>query len=193
MYLGGLLTCDGKATAEVTRRLGEGSRIFQSLEAVWKHASITTARKLQIYDSCVVTKIMYSLESLWLLKGERCRLDAFHHRFLRRILRIPPSYYSRISNASVLQQAGSRLLSTSLLLRQKALYRRIAELPDDSLVRRLVCDSQGLPMSWTQRRRRGRPRQQWAHSVYNMTVDESYAGSIAGNESADPCLLAASS
>ena len=167
VYLGGLISCDGRATAEVTRRLGEGSQIFAKLERVWKHASISSARKIELYEACVVTKVMYSLETLWLLKADRCRLDAFHHRYLRRILGIQHSYYSRVTNASVLQQAGSCLLSTRLLQRQKKLYERIGQLPDESFVKRLVCDENGQPILWATSRGRGRPRQQWAQSVYN--------------------------
>ena len=172
VYLGGLVTCDGRASAEVTRRLGEATGIFRALEQVWKHASISTARKVRIYETCVVSKIMYSLESLWLLKAERDRLDAFHHRFLRRILRIAPSYYSRVTNAIVLQRSGSNLLSEALLHRQQTLYQRIAKLDDSSILKRLVCDNRGLPVSWNSLRSRGRPRQQWAHSVHSNMANE---------------------
>ena len=171
VYLGGLISCDGRAMAEVTRRLGEGGQIFAKLESVWKHASISAARKIKLYEACVISKVMYSLETLWLLKADRSKLDAFHHRYLQRILGIPHSYYSRVTNASVLQQAGSRLLSTMLLQRQKTLYERIAQLPDESFVKRLVCDSNGQPILWATSRGRGRPRQQWAHSVYSSTLD----------------------
>jgi len=54
VYLGGLITCDGRATREISRRLGESSRTFDQLQQVWKHAAITTRRKIEIYKYCVV-------------------------------------------------------------------------------------------------------------------------------------------
>ena len=58
VYLGGLLTCDGRAVREITRRIGEASRSFSSLESVWKSGSVSTDRKVQIYQACIVSKVM---------------------------------------------------------------------------------------------------------------------------------------
>ena len=168
VYLGGLLTCDGRATREIARRIGEAGRLFDSLVAVWKHAAITRKRKIDIYESCMLSKLLYSLESLWILQRDRWRLDAFHCRCLRRILRIPPSFVSRVSNQTVLEGGKSTALSGSLIERQKKLYSSIAQLPEDSLVRLVVCDSSGMPVRWAGRRRQGRPRQQCAAEVFKL-------------------------
>lgn len=85
VYLGGPLTCDGRALREVVRRIGEAGSVFRKLQEVWKHAGVTRTQRLM---SCVVSKLMYSLVSMWLLQSERERLNAFHHRCLRRILHI---------------------------------------------------------------------------------------------------------
>ena len=116
----------------------------------------------------MLSKLLYSLDSLWLLKKDNDRLDAFHCKNLRKILRIPPSYFSRISNATVLDNAGSKPLSAILRDRQADLYKKIASHSDASLVKQLVCDADGTPKNWALRRRRGRPRQQWATSVYKL-------------------------
>ena len=68
VYLGGLVTCDGKATIEVNRRIGESRAVFKQLNKIWAHANVTVKRKLAIYRACVITKLLHSLESLWLLK-----------------------------------------------------------------------------------------------------------------------------
>ena len=64
VYLGGLLTCDGKAAPEVTRRLGEAQRIFKQLAKIWSHTALGWKRKYKVYDSCVLGKLLYSLDSL---------------------------------------------------------------------------------------------------------------------------------
>ena len=170
VYLGGMLSCDGRAQRELHRRLGEGRRVLQQVSKLWAHAGITRERKLQIYMSCVVSKILYSLESLWLLKNDLKKLDAFHQSCLRRMLRILPSFLSHVPNSEVLSASHLPLLSEILRQRQIELYVRVANMPENSLVRSLTCTPTGLPRVWALRRRRGRPRQMWAQEVYSMSV-----------------------
>ena len=174
VYLGGMLACDGHCSRELCRRLGEGSRTLDALSQVWSHSGISRAKKVQIYMAVVISKVLYSLDSLWLLKADLRRLDAFHCRSLRQILKIPCSYISRISNEDVLTEAGMARLSVILQERQLKLYERITKMPHESLVRRVVCDSHGAPVKWHVRRGRGRPRQQWCQSVYSLFQDGTF-------------------
>ena len=138
------------------------------MEVVWKHAFISKSRKVQIYQTCIIPKLLYSLESIWLLQNERNKLDAFHHKCLRKCMGIPMSYISRIRNVDVLGQAKSELLSTLLARVQTTTYSRIMQSPEDSLIKKLVCDGMGTPINWENNRRKGRPRQRWAASVHSM-------------------------
>ena len=81
--LGGLLSDDGRPASERTRKIGEARRPFQSLSAVWRDANITQKRKKQIIDACIISKLMYGLESVWLLKADRDKLDGFYANCLR--------------------------------------------------------------------------------------------------------------
>ena len=171
-YLGGVISCDGRANAEIIRRIGEGRVIFEQLHKLWRHANITIKKKIEIYKACVVSKILYSLESLWLLKNDCARLDAFHYMCLRKMLKIPHSFISRISNDIVLERAGEKKLSTLLEERQIKIFRKIQMLPLDNHLRKLVCDNDGNPVIWYQRRRRGRPRQEWTNSIYRKIVND---------------------
>ena len=164
-----MITCDGKAGRELSRRIGEGRRTFELISKAWTNAGISRARKVHIYMTCVVSKLLYSLETLWLLKAERAKLDAFHHRCLRKIVGIPPSFVSRVPNSVVLQVAAAPLLSELLAHRQTTAYQKLTAQSQDSLGRRLVCTAEGQPIQWSHTRRRGRPRQRWAHCVFEMT------------------------
>ena len=118
VYLGGMLSSSTSAAPEVSRRLGEVRGSFKSLNRCWSHANISRQRKCQLYRACVVSKLMYGLESLWLLQRDLHRLDAFHAKCLRQICHIPPSFISRVSNATVLQAARETPL-TSLFRKQQ--------------------------------------------------------------------------
>ena len=119
--------------------------------------------------ACVASKLFYNLETLWLLKADLSRLDAFHIKCLRRICKIPPSFISRVSNDTVLAISAQDRCSTMLQKRQMHLYKKIASLPSSSLIRMLVCEcASDNPKRWSQKRKRGRPKIQWASSVFQM-------------------------
>ena len=169
VYLGGLLNTSMQAKSEVTRRIGEAKGIFKALRQCWSHANISMQRKLELHDACVVSKVMYNLESLWLLQSDLHRLDGFHAACLRSILKIPCSYISRVSNQHVLERAEQHPLSNLLREHQIKLYKNISRMPESSLLRKLTCESgSDRPRQWAGKRRRGRPKQQWAACVFSQ-------------------------
>ena len=171
VYLGSLVTCSGRATASISRRLGEARSSFMKVQQIWKHANITKRRKIDIYMSCVVSKLLYSLDCETLRICDRKRLDGFHCRCLRVICRIPHSMISHVSNASVLEIAGVSALSSLLAERQVILYGRIALLPQSSFLRSAVFSGQEIaPRSFTGNRRRGRPRITWASIQHSKAL-----------------------
>ena len=174
-----MLQSDGSCGSELNRRLGEATSVLNKLCRVWSHANISGHRKIQIYVSCVVSKLMYNLPGMWFNTAEVRKLDAFHSRALRKILHIPPSYYSRVSNQTVLEWAGQAALSQTLLKRQLLHMGRIARRPDEDVLRRSIfADGTFLPTSSTSNRKRGRPRATWAAEVHKRALE------AAGNESA---------
>eukprot|EP00959_Pyramimonas_sp_CCMP1952_P102374 2141622-Pyramimonas_sp.AAC.1 len=40
IYFGGMITCDARASPELTRRLGETQRIFKQLAKIWGHTCV---------------------------------------------------------------------------------------------------------------------------------------------------------
>ena len=168
MYLGGLISCDGRCARELSRRIGEGHSVFKILDKLWAHSDINLTRKVLIFNACVLSKVLYSLESVWLLKADRMRLNAFQCYCMRRIFHIPPSFISRISNADVLGRAGVQPLSTLIENRQRQLFHKIQWHVPSAFSKLLVSDRLGQPKDWCDRRGRGRPRQMWARCVYDL-------------------------
>ena len=85
VYLGGVLDATGSVSSELNRRLGLAQSDFKNLEKVWKHANIPQHRKIQIFDTCVGSQLLYCLHTAWLNKAELRKLDGFHARCLRKI------------------------------------------------------------------------------------------------------------
>ena len=107
------------------------------------------------------------------------RLDGFHARCLRKLLRIPPAYVSRISNSAVFAKASSKPFSIQLRRQQLLLWGRIAAENDGDVTRESVfIASSTLPKETVGKRRVGRPRHIWAIELRRLAL------TIAGSEAA---------
>ena len=170
-YLGGLLSADGRVVSELGRRIGLAEQVFNELRKVCSHTSVTRTRKLEVFNACVLSKLMYGLHTAWLNKAERARLDSFQARCLRRIFKIPSSYISRTPNSTVRSLAGQRPLSHTLLQRQLLLYGHVANQLSTSPIRRSVLQSADVcPIKPQGPRKSGRPRHLWANRVYSHAL-----------------------
>ena len=170
-YLGSVLTSSGTLGPELGRRLGAARAEFKKLERIWSHSSLSTGRKLRIFDACVLSKPLYCLHAAYLNQQELARLDAFHVKCLRKITRIPHSYISRISNNTVLERASSTKLSRTLLRRQLELLAHVARKPDADPVRMSVFKPNTVDLKDRAfKRKRGRPRLTWATKVHKHAL-----------------------
>jgi len=169
-YLGGLLHSDGRGTHELSRRLGKATQEFEALRRVWSRSALTLRRKLQIYEACVLSTLMYGLRTTWFNIAERRRLDGFQARCLRKILGIPHSYYSRVPNFDVLRRAEHRPLSIKLL-EQQLIFFGDAVCRNSGPIRNSIFESGTLRLvDGTLPRRQGRPRNTWAGEVRKHAV-----------------------
>ena len=85
VYFAALLCADGHIYSEVSRHIGAAVFVFKELDWVWECANILETKKLEIYQACVVTNLMFGLQSVWLNEAELKRLDGFHCRCLRKM------------------------------------------------------------------------------------------------------------
>ncbi len=162
-YLGATIHADGKLKRELNRKLGTARADFQKLHRLWRNTSLTRPRKIAIFQSVVVSRLLYGLGSAWLNVAEVRRLNGFQCRCLRAILGIKPSYVSRVSNARVLEQAGQIQMSRQLLKQQLLLFGRIARAQEGDPTRSLTFVPGCLePATGRYVRRVGRPRNEWS-------------------------------
>ena len=167
IYLGGVLSADGRVSSELSRRLGAAAADFTQLVTVWKHANISRAHKVCIFNACVVQKLLYCLHTLHLSKAELRKIDGFQARCLRKILNIQHAYFSRVSNKTVYEKAGAQPLSMTLLERQLRLFGEVASKDDEDPMRACVFEPHTVqPRKCPGIRKRGRPRQTWAKMVH---------------------------
>ena len=170
-YVGALLTVTGSARPSMTH-IGAARRCFLNLCAIWTHANVAKHRKVSIYFACVVSKLMYFLETECLWQADLKSTGAFHYTCLRKICKIPHSMISHVSNAIVLETAGCIKLSVLVHQRQFLFFGRMCLMPNNHVVRQTVLQPGTIaPTLLARRRRRGRPRLNWSTSMYTWVFD----------------------
>ena len=147
-YLGSMLCSQGRIGTELSCRLGAARSDFKTLCKVWAHTSLSRTRKMEVFNACIVSKVMYCLESAWLNKSERQKLDAFQSDCLRRIAGIKPSYVSRVSNNAVREILGAQPRSHRLLEHQLLFLGRIAKADQDNALRKLIFERGSIDLNW---------------------------------------------
>ena len=148
--------------------LSNASHIF-SIRA--SHSFWNTKRKMNIFGACVATRLMYGIQTACVNKVERRRLDGFHARCLRRILKIPPAYFSRVSNAVVWERARVQCLSVQLLQQQLLYFGKLAVADSGHPCREPVFQEGGVTLRCLNEARRvRRPRLEWATEMYHHAV-----------------------
>ena len=128
-YLNVILRKKGRIDSEIASKIGNTKSEFRSLVQIWKHANIPVGRKIQLYKSLILTRLLHDLQTVWLSKHLRQRIDGFHCMCLRQILGIAHPYISRISNAIVLLKVSQRPLHRQLLRESFIFYGRIMRSP----------------------------------------------------------------
>ena len=113
-----------------------------------------------------MSRLKYGLSTICMVTSQRRRLDGFYCRCLRKTLRIPSAYISRVRNADVLKRAGATPFSSQLLHRQLTILGKVASSPVGSALRRSTfIDDTLRPQIGRYIRRQGRPRLDWYAQV----------------------------
>ena len=167
LYLGASLHRNGKFSCELARKIGKAAGAFKACSALWKSPAIAKRRKLELLDSLVLSKLRYGVASACLSKSDLRRLDGFHASCLRRLLKIPSSYFSRVSNNRVREIAGHQPLSSSIRASQLHYLGQVLTNPYKRQLREAAFHHGDVttPAVAAFVRRVGRPRQNWTEQV----------------------------
>ena len=105
---------------------------------------------------------MYGLVTGSFTKAELRRLDGFHAKCLRVILRIPPPQFSRISNLAARERANWKSASQLLLEQQLVLFGKVLRSPsEDTLHQASFVPGSLTPATSRYIRVVGHPRKEW--------------------------------
>ena len=154
------------ANSGVTRECRQSSKPRSAPPSIQKKQA-----KTNIYIYIYIFIYTYGLSSAWLHMKEQRQLDGFHAKCPRKLLRVRPSYFSRVSNQKILEQSGQVSYTVQLLKQQLLLYGKIARAPDSDALRKLTfCDGSLQAASDKYVRRVGRPRHEWATQLHGNVL-----------------------
>jgi hypothetical protein len=167
IYLGSKVTTDGHSAPEVMRRIALAASAMNQLGRVWRQRNLSLVTKLRLYESCVLSVLLYCAETWTLLKTDVNRLQAFHMRSLRRILGI--RWFDHVTNLEVKDRTRLEDIESRVRRRRFAFFGHVARMQPgipahDALWTAIGarCGSAPGP-GW--KRPRGRPRTTWAEQL----------------------------
>ena len=113
-YLGARISWINSFHTAFYHRLGLTEEAFKKLRMVW-NSSLPRRTKVHIYHTAIVPVLLYGLDSLTLTDKMLKKIDGQYYRFLRRSIGIKASFYSRVTNKDVWEQAGKPVPASELL------------------------------------------------------------------------------
>ena len=148
-----------QAHISINSRLGTARADFDTLMKVWSHSNLKIERKYEIFQACISSKLLCCLHTTWLRKAEVNKLNAFQSRCIRKLIGVKPSYWSRVSNQTVLQTVGAKPFSQMLLQQQLQYFGDIARRPTGHVLRDMIFQASNTNLVQVPGpRRKGRPR-----------------------------------
>ena len=116
-YLGGMVTKWGGANEDMLSRIGKARFAYHRLNKVWNSSVYRMKTKLKIFESNVISVLLYGCEAWKMNKYNEKRIDTFVQKCLRRILKI--FYPNMISNDELYKLANIQKVSTTIQYRRR--------------------------------------------------------------------------
>lgn len=158
-YLGNNIASDGSCDKEIDHRISAAARAFGSLyHRVWKSHELPIKTKIRVYETVVLSSLLYSTETLTLLERHKKRLNAFHQRCLRSMLHI--KWQDRVANEDVLKRSNSMGIENIIKIRRLRWAGHLSRMPTNRLPQQIV-----LGELEKGKRNRCKPKKRWIDSI----------------------------
>ena len=156
VYLGQLITEDGKCEEEIKRRIGMARTNFINMRDVLASRKLTLNTRKRLIRCYILSTFLYASETWSFSKESLQRIDAFEMWLFRRMLRI--SYEERRTNEDVMRMAQAhRALKKDIMKRKAEYFGHIIR--KDNIQKMLI---EGKVEG---KRPRGRPRRGWTSDI----------------------------
>ena len=108
IYLGGTISDDASTDKDVQRRTGLACGVMQSLAPIWKSKAISTQTKVKVYETLVLSVLLYNSETWALKESTKKKLRVFEMSCLRKIKGVTRRNRVRNTVIRMRAEAGDR-------------------------------------------------------------------------------------
>ena len=167
IYLGSKVTTEGHSEPEVMRHIALAASAMNQLGRVWRQRNLSLVTKICLYETCVLSVLLYCAETWTLLKADVNRLQAFHTRSLRRIFGI--RWFDHVTNVEVKDRIRIEDIEPRIRRRRLALFGHVARMQPGIPAHDILWTALGVRCcsapgrDW--KRPCGRPRTTWAKQL----------------------------
>ena len=136
-YLGSLLSSKSTIDKEVPHRLSCARGAYSKLKKRgFEDRDLQSKTKILVYKAVLLRTLLYGSEA-WTTYSRHLRaLEAFHQRYLQRILRI--TWEDRRTNTSVLEEAGISTITAIITQHQLRWTGHVIRMPDSRLPKQVL-------------------------------------------------------
>ena len=136
-YLGSTLSRSASLDDEISTRLSKASSAFGRLrEKAWDRKGIGVKTKLKVYNAVVLPSLLYGCETWTMYSRHSKKLNSFHLRCLRKILRIKQE--DRIPDTEVLERAEAESIFAILKRSQLRWAGHVYRMDDNRIPKKLL-------------------------------------------------------
>ena len=136
-YLGSTVSSLSSLDAEISSRIARAAAVMAKLnKRVWRNDLLSKRTKICVYQACVLSTLLYGSESWTTYTGKERRLNGFHLRCLRRLLRI--KWQDKFPNTEVLERAGLMSIPSLLIQRRLRWLCHVHRMEPDRLPREIL-------------------------------------------------------
>ena len=137
VYLGSTISKTGSLDEEINLRIQKASISFGKLhERVWSQHNISLATKLEVYNACVLTSLLYASETWTTYRRHIKLLERFHQNCLRQILGI--KWTSLTPDTTVLEKSKCLSIEAQLMKNHMRWVGHTVRLQDDRIPKQLL-------------------------------------------------------
>ena len=177
-YLGSMISRKGDSERDIKTRIGKANAIFGRLNNIWKSKTLNTKIKIRLYESLVMSTLLYAAETWPMTVADMKKLEAAHHRWQRKILGV--SWKDMVRNEEIRQRTGLERLEDILSKRRLRWFGHVQRMDDGRITKQAL--------NWSPkdgRQKRGRPRKNWRKTLMEdlqkIEMDRGEAEDAAGD------------
>ena len=79
-YLGSIIQHNSSCDADIRSRIGKTNSVFARLNRIWKDRKLSLQIKMRLYESLILSTLLYSAETWNMTVVNRKKLETAHHR-----------------------------------------------------------------------------------------------------------------